>query len=109
MNEQPFTGARQVGSVLENVNDVLANPSLLEGQTYEHVRNLLENSEGWINSEMRRTRGTDKGWVLRQVNNRGQETGRLIQYHPGSRRHYGGAPYWKVSDGHKTVRFPAAK
>jgi len=39
-----------------------------------------------------KTRGTDKGWVLRQVNGRGQETGRLIQYHPGSRRHFGGAP-----------------
>jgi hypothetical protein len=46
--------------------------------------------------------------VLHQGNGRGKETGRLIQYQPGSRRHFGGAPYWKVSDGANTFRFSAA-
>jgi len=33
-------------------------------------------------------------------------TGRMIQYHPGTARHFGGALYWKVSSGSGTVRFP---
>lgn len=70
--------------------------------------NMLSKSKGWTNDVMRKTRGSDKGWVLREVTNKGQETGRLIQYHPGSRRHFGGKPYWKVSDGKKTFRYPAA-
>jgi len=64
-----------VGSVLESVDDVLTSPSLLQGQSYGYVRNMLGKSEGWVNSDMTKTRGTDKGWGLRQVNGRGQETG----------------------------------
>lgn len=101
------TALRQVGSVLESVDDVMANPSLLQGKSYFYVRNMLSKSKGWINDIMRKTRGSDKGWVLRQVNSKGQETGKLIQYHSGSRRHFGGKPYWKVSDGKNTFRFPA--
>ncbi|RYD53623.1 MAG: hypothetical protein EOP52_05675 [Sphingobacteriales bacterium] len=100
---------RKVGSLLESVDDVMTNPNLIDGHSYAYVRNILGKSKGWVNSVMRKTRGTDKGWVLRQVNNKGQETGKLIQYHPGSRRHFGGNPYWKVSDGASTFRFPAAK
>ena len=102
------TSLRRVGTLLESVDDVLANPSLLEGKSYGYVRNMLSNSKGWINDIMTKTRSLDKGWVLRQVNSRGEVTGKLIQYHPGSRRHYGGSPYWKVSDGANTFRFPAA-
>lgn len=69
---------------------------------------MLSKSKGWINDIMRKTRSSDKGWVLRQVNSKGQETGKLIQYHPGSRRHFGGEPYWKVSDGKNTFRYPVA-
>ena len=54
-----------------------------------------------------KTRGDDKGWVYRQVNSSGQPTGKLIQYHPGSVRHFEGNPYWKVSNGTSTFRFPA--
>ena len=103
------TSLRPVGSVLESVNDVMTNPSLLQGKPYGYVRNALDRSDGWVNSVMTKTRSSDKGWVLRQVNNRGQETGKLIQFHPGSRRHFGGNPYWKVSDGANTFRFPATK
>lgn len=102
------TALRPVGSLLESVDDVMANPNLLQGQSYGYVRNMLGKSKGWMNSFMRKTRGTDKGWVLRQVNSRGQETGKLIEYHPGTHRHFGGKPYWKVSDGTRTTRFPAA-
>ncbi|WP_026703622.1 RHS repeat-associated core domain-containing protein [Flavobacterium soli] len=92
---------------IRSVEDIMDNPSLLKGRSYENIRATLSNTEGWVNSSMTKTRGADKGWVLRQVNSRGQETGKLIQYHPGSRRKYNGAPYWKVSDGTDTYRFPA--
>lgn len=106
--KQGTTALRMVGTVLESVDDVMANPRLLQNQSYGYVRNMLGNTNGWKNSIMTRTRGVDKGWVLRQVNSYGNETGKLIQYHPGSRRHFSGAPYWKISDGTTTTRFPAA-
>ncbi|MEE4001807.1 RHS repeat-associated core domain-containing protein, partial [Tenacibaculum sp. FZY0031] len=88
------------------VDDIMANPNLLKGNSYIDVRKALNGSDGWINSVMKRTRGTDKGWVFRQVNSKGQPTGKVIQYHPGSRRHFGGNPYWKVSNGTTTTRIP---
>ena len=49
---------------------------------------------------MRKTRGGNKRFTLRELNSRGNEfTVRYIQYHPGSPRHYEGAPYWKISSG----------
>lgn len=46
---------------------------------------------------------------LRELNSRGNKfTIRYIQYHPGSPRHYEGAPYWKISSGKGgTQRFPS--
>ena len=87
----------------------MANPYILQGKSYGQARSILSKSEGWINSVMRKTRGTDKGWVLREINNRGQETGRQIQFHPGSRRHFNGNAYWKIIDGvNEAVRFPVS-
>lgn len=85
----------------------MANPSLLEGQSLAQVRGVLNNSKGWVNSVMTKTRGADKGWVFMEVNGKGSITGRRIQYHPGSRRHFGGNPYWKVSDGTDIFRYLA--
>jgi hypothetical protein len=101
------TALRPVGKFLQSVDDVMANPSLLKGQSYAQVRGTLNGSKGWVNSTMTKTRGVDKGWVFRQVNANGQPTGRLIQYHPGTHRHFGGNPYWKVSDGANVFRFLA--
>lgn len=58
---------------------------------------------------MRKTRGGNKRFTLRELNSRGNEfTVRYIQYHPGSPRHYEGAPYWKISSGKGgTQRFPS--
>lgn len=58
---------------------------------------------------MYRTRGSDKGWGYRQVNSSGQETGKLIQYHPGTHRHFNGAPYWMVSDGTNVFYYVAKR
>jgi len=100
-------GLKQVGLGFRSVDDVLANPSVLEGKSYTQVRSALNNSDGWVHDVMRRTRSADKGWVFRQVNANGAFTGRMIQYHPGSRRHFGGRPYWKVSDGTDIFKFLA--
>ncbi len=97
---------RKVGSVLESVDDVMANPNLLQGQSYGYVRNMLGNSKNWVNDVMRKSTRAD-GWVLREMNQAGTDfTGRMIQYHPGTPRHFGGAPYWKVSSGNGTFRIP---
>lgn len=51
------TAIRQVGKYLETVEDVMANPQLLEGQTYAQVRGILNGSKGWVHDEMHNTRG----------------------------------------------------
>lgn len=55
---------RKVGTVLESVDDVMTNHSLLQGQSYGYIRKMIGNSEGWVNSVMTKTRSVDKGWFL---------------------------------------------
>ncbi|RNC83388.1 MAG: hypothetical protein ED557_11905 [Balneola sp.] len=96
------------GVALKSVDDVFANPQLLKGQSLEAVKKKLGNSSGWVNDVMRKsTTNPEGGWVLREMNKAGTDfTGRLIQYHPGTSRHFNGAPYWKVSSGSGTFRIP---
>jgi hypothetical protein len=90
------------------INDILDNPQLLNGKSINEVKNQIGSSEGWINDVMRRsTSNPNGGWILREVNGLGTDfTGRMIQYHPGTLRHFNGAPYWKVSNGSTVVRVP---
>jgi RHS repeat-associated protein len=98
--------AKGVGKALNGVDDVLANPNLLQGKSLEQVQSVLGNSKNWVNDVMRKSIRAD-GWVLREMNQAGTDfTGRMIQYHPGTPRHFGGAPYWKVSSGNGTFRIP---
>jgi RHS repeat-associated protein len=101
-------GIRPVGQFLESVDDVMANPRLLEGKTPAQVESMIGNTPGWQVGTMGKGRSAGQGWTFRQLNSRGTDfTDRYIQWHPGSRRHFGGAPYWKVSRGAGgTVRFP---
>jgi hypothetical protein len=79
---------------------------LLQGKSLEQVQSVLGNSKNWVNDVMRKSTRAD-GWGLREMNQAGTDfTGRMIQYHPGTPRHFGGAPYWKVSSGNGTVRIP---
>jgi RHS repeat-associated protein len=100
----------RVGDVLGTADDVLANPQLLSGKSVGEVRMMIDRTPGWSNDVMRRsTKHPGGGWVFREMNAAGTEfTGRMIQYHPGTPRHYGGAPYWKVSGipGQGPVRIP---
>ena len=55
--------------VLRGVDDVMANPQLLQGQSLNHVKKLLGNSKGWVNDVMRRsTTNPNGGWVLQEMN-----------------------------------------
>lgn len=104
------TAIRRVGELLGTVDDVLANPRLLAGRSLEEVRLLIGRTVGWVDDVMRRsTRHPNGGWVFRELNEAGTDfTGRMIQYHPGTPRHFGGTPYWKVSGvpGQAPVRIP---
>ena len=100
------SAAKGVGKAINGVDDVLANPNLLQGKSLEQVQSVLGNSKNWVNDMMRKSTRAD-GWVLREMNQAGTNfTGRMIQYHPGTPRHFGGAPYWKVSSGNGTFRIP---
>lgn len=95
---------------IESVEDVFKNPELLSGVKNE--KELLEKiggtPKGWQEDVLRKTRAEDKGWALRELNERGNDyTGRYIQFHrQGSRRHFGGTPYWKVTSGLGKFRVP---
>ena len=101
---------RKVGDLLESVEDVMANPSLLDGKSMNHVKATIGESPGWSHDVMRRsTRHPNGGWVFREMNKKGTDyTGRMIQWHPGTPRHFKNQPYWKVSNGKGgTTRYPA--
>jgi RHS repeat-associated protein len=93
------TAIRRVGDLLESAHDVLANPSLLQGKSLADVRMRIGRTPGWVDDVMRHsTTHPQGGWVFRELNAAGTDfTGRMIQYHPGTSRHFGGRPYWKVS------------
>ena len=98
--------AGKMSFAIKSVDDVIANPNVLQGKSLEQVQSVIGNSKNWVNDVMRKSSRAD-GWVLREVNHNGSEfTGRMIQYHPGTPRHFGGAPYWKVSSGNGTFRIP---
>lgn len=99
---------RPVGSTLQSIDDVMANPKLLKGVSPAQLMSRVNKSDSWVVGTMNKTRSTNKGFTLRELNKKGTDfTGRYIQYHPGTRRHFDGEPYWKVSSGSGgTIRFP---
>ncbi len=92
-----------------NLDKVLKDPSILENKSLEDVKKMLGNPNNWRHETMRQGRSKGKGWILREYSKAGTETGRLIQYHPGSVRKFNNLPYWKVATGAQpTVRFKAS-
>ncbi len=90
-------------------DEIIDNPSILEGKSFDQVRNLLRDTTGWEEGMLNKGRHQEQGWTLHELNVRGDNyTDRYIQYHPGGGRHFDGLPYWKVSSGpNGTQRFPA--
>ncbi|MFL0803131.1 MAG: hypothetical protein K6L81_05405 [Agarilytica sp.] len=88
---------RPVGSILESVNDVLANPQILAGKTPAQVQASIGKTPGWKVEKLRKGSRKGEGWVFREYNSKGKLTGQVMRWHPGSSRK-GGAPYWRVTD-----------
>jgi len=77
------------------VDEIVQNPYLLAGKTPEEVEAVLEPALDWRIERLGHGDHAGQGWLLRQYNERGNLTGRLIQWHPGG-GHHGPDPYWKV-------------
>lgn len=54
-------GVSKVISSFNSVDDVIANPSLLEGKSLSEVQKILRNTPGWTEGVMNKTRSLDKG------------------------------------------------
>ena len=89
------TALRKVGSVLESVDDVMANPNLLKGKSPLQVEGILGKTPGWKVETLGQGSQKGNGWVLRQYNAKGNPTGPQLRWHPGG-GHHGPTPYWRV-------------
>ena len=96
------TSLRKVGTVLESVDDVFANPNLLKGKSPLQVEGILGKTPGWKVESLGKGAHKGQGMILREYGPKGS-TGRMIQWHPGG-GHHGAGSYWKVSSGAGTVR-----
>lgn len=85
------------------MDNIFSNPRLLEEMTPQQVKELAQ-AEGWQVDTLRRGSQIGKRLIVREVDDNGRLTGRMIQWHPGG-GHHGNAPYWKVSSpGMGTIR-----
>ena len=94
---------------IDSVEDLLTDPEFLRNKTLEEVEELLGTTPAnWQVERLRRGGGKGKGWVMREYTRNGNETGRMIRYHPGGGRH-GPEPYWRVmNSGVESPIIPAA-
>lgn len=97
-------GGAAASAAIRGVDDIFLNPQLLAGKAPAQIANLVRGSSQWVQTTLGRGAHQGQGMVLREVNSRGNLTGRMIQWHPGG-GHHGPSPYWKVSSpGGGTVR-----
>lgn len=89
---------------IKSVEDILTNPNLLENKTPKEIEIRLSESlpENWKVEKLRKGSQKGNGWVMREYKKgypfkQGNETGRVIRWHPGGGRH-GTEPYWRVND-----------
>ena len=69
---------------IDSVEDILTDPELLRNKTLREVQGLLgATPANWRVERLRRGGSKGKGWVLREYTRNGNETGRMIRYHPG--------------------------
>ena len=95
----------------KNVEDFIADPRLLTGQSLQNVANTLgrPNSWYWTRGSGQRSQNADRIFVLRELTPRGNLTGRSIRWHPGGGRH-GANAYWRVTftSGKQSSRVPSS-
>lgn len=87
---------RPVGSILQSVDDVMANPSLLAGKSPALVQTILQKTPGWKVETLAKGSKAGQGFVFREYSKRGNPTGQMIRWHPGG-GHHGPDPYWRVT------------
>ncbi|MFE0203177.1 putative T7SS-secreted protein [Streptomyces sp. NPDC058985] len=97
LREQLGDEAGPVGSV-QGIDDIMRNPDVLSGGvTPDQVRGALVNTPGWREGRLGQGDHAGQGWVLREYNERGHPTGRMLRWHPGG-GHHGDGAYWRVLD-----------
>ncbi|MFC4060623.1 RHS repeat-associated core domain-containing protein, partial [Planomonospora corallina] len=57
---------RPVGSVFESIDDVMANPLLLENLTPAQAEAVLKGTPGWKVEKLRRGSAKGRGWMFRE-------------------------------------------
>lgn len=82
-------------TLVNSIKEIFANPSVLSKMTPQQVVDLA-SLEGWQIGTLGRGSHAGQGIVIREVNDDGNLTGWMIQWHPGGGQH-GPDPYWKVS------------
>jgi hypothetical protein len=85
-----------VGKYLNSIDDVLVNPQLLAGKTPAEVQAIVGKTPGWSVERLGKGAHKGQGWVLREFNDTGMPTGRMLRWHPGG-GHHGPSPYWRVN------------
>ena len=83
---------------ISSVGDVLGTPGLLDGKSPGAIREAIGSAPGWREETLGQGTHEGQGWVLREYDENGNLTGRVIRWHPGGGRH-GPDPYWRVSTG----------
>lgn len=98
-NEGVATGSGTIDEVhstlVSSLRDIFANSSTLKNMTPQQVMDLA-NTEGWSIGTLGKGSHAGEGLIVREIDNEGNLTGRLIQWHPGG-GHHGPNPYWKIS------------
>jgi hypothetical protein len=84
---------------ISSVEDIFNDPTTLQGKAPADIQSVIDDSVDsgkWELGTLRQGSHQGQGMVLREVNEQGKYTGRMIQWHPGG-GHHGPSPYWKVS------------
>jgi hypothetical protein len=82
---------------IESIDQILNDPTVLHKKSLEEVRSIIEVTPNWRSEFLGKGSRKGKGWVLREYNDTGMRTGRMIRWHPGGGRH-GPGPYWRVNN-----------
>lgn len=67
----------------ETIEEIIKNPDSLKGKSPQEVEALVKDAKNWRVETLRHGGKRGQGWVLREYGANGQETGRLIKWHPG--------------------------
>jgi hypothetical protein len=69
---------------IDKIDDLLTNPRPLEGRCPADVQGLIGEPDGWRTETLRAGAHAGQGWLLREYNDDGDPTGRMIRWHPGA-------------------------